>query len=137
MPFVLEVDKVSDCLLAQWSGPFSRKDNISYTKALSKLTAAELALPRLHDVREVIFDVETQEIYRTRKSNGKDNSEQSPKLRSAVLVNSDLEFGMMRIFAAVYNDPKLDVQIFRELEKAKEWLGVNQPGDPFKNMTAL
>ncbi len=136
MPFILRVDTESNCLLVLWSGQFSKEGNISFYQALSKLTATECALPRLHDARKVNFDVPTEEIYKTRRSGsgGKDNIEVVSKLRSAVLVHSDLDFGMMRILSAIYNRPELDVQVFSELEKAKEWVGMNLPGDPFEGM---
>ena len=133
MPFILKVDKESKCLLILWSGPFSSRDNRSYNQDLSNLKATERALPRLHDVRDVDFDIPIKEIHRTRgsESGGKKNKELVQKLRSAVLVRSDRDFVMMRLFVAIYNHPELDLRVFRELDKAKEWVGMDLPGDPF------
>ena len=136
MPFVIKVDEDSTCLLTLWTGPFSSADNMSYNQALSRFSATQIALPRLHDAREVDFHVSVEEIHKTRplNSGNKDDNEHTPRLHSAVLVRSDLDYGMMRIFSAIYNRPELDLRVFRELDKAKEWVGISAPGDPFETM---
>ena len=132
MPFSIKVDKGSNLLLTHWSGPFSSKDSANYRQKLSKLNPEEQLLPRLHDGREVTFDVSVDDIYKSRNIGY--ISDQAPILRSAILVRSDLAYGMMRIFKAVYNHPELDIQLFHDLEEAKDWLGVKLQGDPFEQM---
>lgn len=81
------------------------------------------------------MDIEMDEIRKTKSSvSGKtENSENL--IKSAVLVHGDLEYGMMRVFAALYQHPKLDIQVFRDLGKAASWLGLKFTGDPFEQMT--
>ena len=45
--------------------------------------------------------------------------------KCAFIVPSDLGYGMVRHHQAFINEDKIETEIFRELEDAKEWLGIN------------
>ncbi len=52
-----------------------------------------------------------------------------------MLASSDISFGMMRMFAAMYERPGLVLKVFRNIEEAQAWLGLtNEDGDPFETM---
>jgi hypothetical protein len=44
--------------------------------------------------------------------------------KAAVVVGSDLVFGLIRIFAAVYSRTETEVRPFRDMDGAMAWLGV-------------
>ncbi len=53
----------------------------------------------------------------------------------AILTSSDLGFGMMRMLALMRERPGLALNVFRDLEEAKAWLGLPADlGDPFEDM---
>lgn len=45
-----------------------------------------------------------------------------PESRAAVVVSRDLEFGMARMTEAFISEGPVDMQIFRDLSEASEWL---------------
>lgn len=47
--------------------------------------------------------------------------------RSAIVAPADLSFGMARVYEAHAADPLERVMVFRELEQAHAWLGVEPP----------
>ena len=49
---------------------------------------------------------------------------QFDKEKSALVVSSDLVFGIGRQHQAYMYDSKMEVEIFKDFEKAKEWLGI-------------
>ena len=49
--------------------------------------------------------------------------------RSAVVAPSDLEFGVSRIFAVIGERPGLELQVFRDLASASQWLAETEPSD--------
>ncbi len=53
----------------------------------------------------------------------------------AILASSDFGFGMMRMLALMRERPGLVLDVFRDLEEAKAWLGLPADlGDPFEDM---
>ncbi len=55
--------------------------------------------------------------------------------RVAILTSSDLGFGMMRMLVLMRERPELVLNVFRDLEEAKAWLGLPaELGDPFEDM---
>jgi hypothetical protein len=49
------------------------------------------------------------------------------KVKSAFLAIRPLAFGIARMYELLLNSPRIEVQVFGQLEAAAEWLGVN-PG---------
>jgi hypothetical protein len=47
-------------------------------------------------------------------------------VRRAIVASSDVAFGVARMYAAFAARTGGDVQVFRELEDAKEWLGLGE-----------
>ncbi len=53
----------------------------------------------------------------------------------AILASSDVGFGTMRMLASMRERPGLVLNVFRDLEEAKAWLGLPADlGDPFEDM---
>lgn len=134
MPFRMQVASNPDILLVKWWGRFSSAENTKYQKKLASLSGEDWQLPRFHDAREVSMDVEIQELHAAAQKDEPQDVEAENRIKSAILVSSDLDFGMMKILAAIYNHPELDIRIFRDMDEACQWLGLPSSGDPFKVM---
>ena len=51
----------------------------------------------------------------------------SPEARRAVLVDSSLLFGLIRMYQALTSTDPAQLRLFAELEEAYEWLGLELP----------
>jgi hypothetical protein len=46
------------------------------------------------------------------------------RVKSAFFATHPLHFGIARMYELLLNSPRIDVQVFSELERAAKWLGV-------------
>jgi hypothetical protein len=49
-------------------------------------------------------------------------------VRIAVMVGSDLAYGVARMYQTLLDHPQIDLEVFRDREAAFAWLGVSDPG---------
>ena len=77
----------------------------------------------LWDFTLLNFESIDEDSIRSMIRRGKLLSEKRPGLKSAILVNSDLGFGMMRMLGFLsFERLKFEIQVFRKKEKALQWL---------------
>ena len=134
MPYILKSDDALGCILIKWCGTFSYEEGSAHYREIAELVSFQQGSNLFHDVRLVDVDVPTSEIHNVAKA-------ASPKVDSkivrkvAILVSSDIGFGMMRMLAMIRERPGLVLNVFRDLEEAKAWLGLPADlGDPFEGM---
>ena len=135
MPHLMIVADEHECLFVKWSGALSLEGRRDYAEALEALTPAEAAYRRFHDVRDAVLDVPTEDVAAAARYPGKASEAPVVRVPSAILVASELGYGMMRMFETLYAVPGLDIKVFRDLDEAKQWLGLEIPGDPFADLT--
>ncbi len=66
-------------------------------------------------------------IYKNMKENGLLEAKLKD-CRQAIVTNSDLHFGMTRMYQAMMSDIFPNIKVFRDMDEAKAWLfGENEP----------
>ena len=136
MPFSLKIDENLDCAFVKWSGGFSHDDSRIFHRETADNARYRQCSKRLHDVRHVNFDVPTSEVDSAARTWAPEGAQQI-ECKSAILASSSLSFGVMRMFSAMYERPGMTLNVIRDLEEAKEWLGIPADiGDPFEEMTS-
>ena len=50
--------------------------------------------------------------------------------RWAIVADSDVVFGMARMYSILRSDGSAETEVFRDVEEARAWLGVSRSGSP-------
>ncbi len=134
MPYILKNADALGCIFIRWSGTFSSEEGAAHYREISGYEIFQKGAHLFHDTRLVDVDVPTSEVQKVATA-------ASPKVgpdivrKVAILASSDFGFGMMRMLASMRERPGLVLDVFRDLEEAKAWLGLPaDPGDPFEDM---
>ncbi len=134
MPYILKSDDALGCIFIRWSGIFSYEEGAAYYREIAGYESFQQGSHLFHDARLVDVDVPTLEIQKV----AWDKSQKvGPNIvrKVAILVSSDVGFGMMRMLASMRERPGLVLNAFRDLEEAKAWLGLPADiGDTFEDM---
>lgn len=134
MSCVFRSDEALGCIFVQWRGTFSRKEADAYSRDVAKLPGFHAGLDFFHDMRQADVTVSSTVIRDAAKVESPPSKTDSVR-KAAILVSSDVGFGMMRMLATFRDRPGLDVDVFRDLEEARAWLGLPaEIGDPFADM---
>ncbi len=134
MPYILKSDDALGCIFIRWSGTFSSEEGAAHYREIAGYESFQKGAHLFHDTRLVDVDVPTSEV---RKVATAPSSKVDPDVvrKVAILASSDLGFGMMRMLAVMRERPGLVLNVFRDLEEAKAWLGLPADlGDPFEDM---
>ena len=134
MPYILKSDDALGCIFIKWRGTFSHEEGSAHYREIAELASFQQGSHLFHDARLVDANVPTSEIRNVAKApSRKVDSDIVRKV--AILVTSDLGFGMMRMLATIRERPGLVLNVFHDLEEAKAWLGLSADlGDPFEDM---
>ncbi len=134
MPYILKSDESLGCIFIRWSGTFSSEEGAAHYREIAGYESFQKGAHLFHDTRLVDVDVPTSEVQKVATA-------ASPKVepdvvrKVAILASSDVGFGMMRMLASMRERPGLVLNVFRDLEEAKAWLGLPADlGDPFEDM---
>jgi hypothetical protein len=134
MPYILKSENALDCIFIRWSGTFSYEEGAAFYREIAGYESFQQGSHLFHDVRLADVDVPSSEIHSVATA-------ASPKVNAnivrkvAILTCSDLSFGMMRMLALIRERPGLVLNVFRDLDEAKAWLGLPADlGDPFEDM---
>ena len=76
---------------------------------------------------ELVY-VEPTSLARVTSSGIRDSADalraSTPIKRIAIVATQDIDFGLGRMFQLIADESPIEIQIFREQEKAKHWLGI-------------
>jgi len=75
----------------------------------------------LADVRDITPEITAEELRRYSDLVHR-NVNKLPTLRIAVVVNDDLTYGMARMYSSLIEDAERDVEVFRSVADAEQWL---------------
>jgi len=134
MPYILKSDDALGCIFIRWRGTFSSREGAAHYRELADYKSFQQGSNLFHDVRLANTDVASSEIREVATARSQ-NLDPDIMRKVAILAPSDLSFGMMRMLAAMRERPGLVLDVFRDLEEAKAWLGLPADiGDPFEDM---
>lgn len=134
MPYQLRIDEAHDCAFIRWQATFMRQEYLDYVRDTAKHPRFKECTKRYHDLRQVVFDVPSSEVHRVARDQAA-REDDSAAVKAAILVDSNLGYGVMRMFAALSERPDIHVEVFRDLEAANAWLDLPEDfGDPFARL---
>ncbi len=134
MPYILKSDDALGCIFIRWRGTFSSEEGAAHYREIAEYESFQQGSHLFHDVRLADVDVPASEI-RNVATAASPNVTAKTVRKVAILTSSDLGFGMMRMLSSMRERPGLVLNVFRDLEEAKAWLGLPADlGDPFEDM---
>jgi len=130
--WAISVDESLNCIFVKWGRNPSLEDTRQYFETLVGLPAFRAGAHMFNDLRALAPDLPAS-FFRQAARFGPTTPATGQKL--ALLVSSEVAFGLMRIFATFRQRPGLEVDVFDDLEQARKWLGLPADiGDPFEDM---
>ncbi len=127
------IDLKHGCIFEKWSGVFTVQDAIAFNREIVQDPNYRLGLNRFIDMRVANLEAPSDEI---RKIAGDAISKRDAiegHRKGAVLVDRNLEYGLMRMLGAMIDQTQSEVRPFRRLDEAMAWLGLPETlGDPFE-----
>ena len=120
MPSAYILDESRSLLLSRAWGVFTDQDLLTHHTAFTRDPRFRPGFNQLADLRDVTSLAVTsagvrQQVRETPFGAGS---------RRALVVGSDVAFGMARMFQILQDESVADVEIFRELDDALAWLGL-------------
>jgi len=134
-PWVISVDTSANCIFVKWSSNPKLTDVRTYFQELMRIPALAAGANVFNDVRALSPDLPTS-FFRQAARLGPDAPNTGAEQKLALLVSSDVGFGLMRVFATFRQRPGIEIEVFDSLEEAKAWLGLPAEigDDPFAAM---
>ena len=131
MAFEMREDRALSVILVRWRGLLQVEEVRRFYAAIIRLDLYHEGAPTLHDARTWSLNVPTAEMHALARDPF--TPPRSGRCRRvAALVDSDLAFGMLAVLTRLREQPLLELDVFRDLEAAKAWIGIaHVPGDPF------
>jgi hypothetical protein len=134
MPYALQIDEDHRCVFIKWRGVFSVAEIQAFRNETAGNTSFRRCSRRFHDLRDVDLNVPTSEVQRIANVATPPDARQIAYI-GAILVASDVDFGIMRMFVTLYKSPIRVLNVFRVHDEAKAWLGLPQDHpDIFRDM---
>ncbi len=125
MPVSYRIDRERRIVFTEASGVLTDSDVIEFQRRLRDDPEFEPDFRQLADCRAI------EEVGMTSQGVGEASS-RSPfsqgSLR-AIVVSSDVAFGMARMFENLRHEARDEIRVFREAEEARRWLGL-EPTSP-------
>ncbi|NNM04790.1 MAG: hypothetical protein HKO65_06765 [Gemmatimonadetes bacterium] len=122
MDWTMETDEARDIITFTIAGEWDAGEIIEAIEALWPEQIRTGILRVLWDMRGVdgggVDTVEVREVANHHLT----ARPELPESRAAVVTSRDLEFGMARMTEAFITESPVDMQIFRDIQKAYEWL---------------
>ncbi len=127
------IDHEHDCIFEKWSGVVMAHEIIAFNRELAQDPDYRLGLNRLVDMRGVTIEAPSDEISEMATEAIKKRDASEGQRKGAILVDRDLEYGLVRMFDAMSDLTQSEVRPFRRLDEAMAWLGLPETvGDPFE-----
>lgn len=122
MPISFQFDPERNLVIVMAEGIITDDDLQSYRKELTSDPRFRPGMRILSDHRSVERHLLTLEgAYQSMKENGALESK-FKDCRQAIVTNSDLHYGMTRMYQTMMSDIFPNMKVFRDMEEAKAWL---------------
>lgn len=128
MPISYRIDRERRVVFVRGEGEVTIEDLKGYSAGVVNDPAYEAGMDELVDFRGAAGaeKLTTEQILEVRALN-RELSDAVGASKLAFVVDSDLAFGLARIFMAYSEDSKITHEVFRDLAEARAWLGLD-PG---------
>ena len=125
MTVTIQIEPKTGLGICTCSGILKIDDAINGAKSLWQ-TQDWLGKAAVWDFREAHFDMSSSEIEQLAQFI-LHHQPSIPPSKMAFVAQSDLEFGLSRVFEAYRQDERTDFRVFRDFEEALEWAGIPEP----------
>ena len=117
MPVRFEIDLERRRVVTTWEGDVTLAENRNFIEALGADPDFDPSLDQLSDARSVTTAVPSDRLADLARSQVFGSGS-----RRAIVVDSDLVFGVSRMYQAYTGQGGPEVRVFRDLEEANSWL---------------
>ena len=117
------VERRPGLIVARFSGEVSTADLAEAANQFDQIDQVVPGLPRLADTTEMT-GVSLDFAATGRFAHERRSRSRACDVRMAILVSSDLAFGIARIYQSLLAHPQIKIEVFRGREEALAWLGV-------------
>ena len=123
----IRVDERLGCIAVRWFGTFSAETCRRFFDELAQLPYFRKCARLIHDGRQCDLSIDSAEIFRAARLPYVEADRDEP-LRVAIVVGSELGYGMMRIMSTTRSRDDVRIHIFRSYGEAAEWLDLPPHG---------
>ena len=117
----IRADEGLGCIAVRWFGTFSAETCRCFFDDLALTPNFRTCTRLIHDGRQCDLAVDSAEIFRAARLPYVEASRDAP-LRVAIVVGSELAYGMMRIMSTTRSSDDVLIHIFRSYREAADWL---------------
>ena len=126
MPVEHSFDTDANLLIVVLRGPVSDEDLLKYARHITEDPSISAGHNELIDLREVETGGEvTSPVLRRIASMFSEIDRTPEQTRVAMVANSDVAYGLSRMYQAFRSESPLDLRVFREVSEARSWLGLS------------
>lgn len=109
------------CLGVRWDETFSADQCRDFFDTLSVTPFFRTCVKMFHDARGCNLSVGSDEMVRAARLPYVESAREGP-LRIAILVETDVAFGMLRIMASMRAENGVEIRVFRDYDDGARWL---------------
>ncbi len=120
MPITYEVDQKTECVRVVATGDVRIEDMVALLSELAETRC--LAFQQLFDARRMTLVMSADEIRRLVAFTARLREEHG-HARTAFVADSDLTFGLARIYATLAADSDSGFMVYRTMDDGAAWLG--------------
>lgn len=124
MPITYRIDTARGLVLTTATGVLTDDELLEHKRALAADPAFAPGMRQLSDVRAVEQLAVTSEGVRLMVALDRDQADQLGDYRLAIVTGADVVFGTARMYQTMTDDQLNHVQIFRDMDDARAWLGL-------------
>lgn len=126
MPLRHRFDADRNALFLELRGEVTDEDLLRYVEEATRRPGEPTGHVELVDLRGVdVTRVEGRTLRRIAHQFGQ--SEKAPqRVRVALVADSDVSYGLARMYQAFRADSPLDLRVFRDMGEARAWLGLDE-----------
>jgi len=117
------VDKVLGLSAVKGTGTLTDEDMINHSAALREHPDSDCVRVELADLREAEFDLSPSGVRRVVDFDRRILSN-FPGMKRALVVSTDLQYSLARLYVQLMTPHGADVEAFRDLAAARKWLGL-------------
>ena len=123
MPVSHKIDVVKGVVFTTWSGDVTLEEARSHLQQLRNHADFLPSMSQLSDAREVTSTVSAEGIRELASTTPFGEGS-----RRAIVVSSDVVFGVSRMYELRQLEGGADVKLFRDIGEARAWLGLKEEG---------